>query len=368
MRISFKDLFYNLAFFIAATAILYFGKDILIPIAFALLIAFILYPAVKWLTSRNVKKLLAIIIVMIGVLLLSSGVLFLFSTQVIDIAGNYTDFLNKLRSTWNALLSFFNEHVQVIPDLESQDLLDRLSNFFSDSSIVIISDTIGFTSSFFSYLTLSLIYTFLILFYHDHFLRAISEMSTKENRGKFVEMLKQIQQVGQQYFTGMLLLILLLGLLNSLGLLVIGIDYPFFFGFLAALLAIIPYIGTTLGGLIPTVYAFVTYDSYWYPIGVIGVFWAIQFIEGNFLNPKIVGGTMQINALVSILALIVGGILWGLPGMILFLPLTAMVKVICGHYENLKPIALLLSDSRKEKVRSNLFSRMNRFLKSKINQ
>lgn len=348
MNISFSKLFYVVASIIGIVAIMYFGKVLLIPICFAMLFAFILYPLVKWLNKKGVKKVFGIILTLGGVFILFSGVLVLFSAQIIDMAGQYSKFLAKLNETLDKSITFLNDKVQIIPDIESQEILDKLSNVFSDSSFLIISDTVSVTGSFLSFVVLAAIYTFLILFYSEHLTEALARFNHRSKRKPFIEMLREVQQVGQKYFTGMLLLILVLGVLNTVGLLILGMDYAFFFGFLAALMAIIPYVGTTLGGLIPTIYAFVTFDSYWYPVGVIGIFWFIQFLEGNYLNPRIVGGNMQINALFSIFSLIAGSVLWGIAGMILFLPMVAMLKVVCNHFEELKPVASLIGERIKE--------------------
>lgn len=329
---------------IGITAILWFAKSLLIPLTFALLSAFILYPIVRWLTRKGLKKVLAIVLTLVGVFVVLGGILVLFSAQIIEMTGQYTVFIDKLRSTLEKSISFLNEKVQVIPDIQSSTIVEKISNIFSDSGFIIISDTVSFTSTFFSFLVLSIIYTFLILFYSEHLTEALARFSPRKNHDAFVQMLREVQKVGQQYFTGMVLLILVLGALNTIGLLILGVDYSFFFGFLAAIMAIIPYIGTTLGGLIPTIYVFVTYDSYWYPLGVILIFWFIQFLEGNFLSPRIVGGNMQINALFSIFSLIAGSVLWGIAGMILFLPMMAMLKVICSHFEELQPVASLIGD------------------------
>lgn len=344
MNISFSKFFYVVASIIGIVAIMYFGKVLLIPICFAMLFAFILYPLVKWLNNKGIKKVFGVILILGSVFILVSGVLVLFSAQIIDMAGQYSNFLSKLNETLDKSITFLNDKIQIIPDIESQEILDKLSNVFSDSSFLIISDTVSVTGSFLSFVVLATIYTFLILFYSEHLTEALSRFSPNKHKRSFLSMLREVQKVGQQYFTGMLLLILILGVLNTTGLLILGIDYAFFFGFLAALMAIIPYVGTTLGGLIPTLYAFVTYDSYWYPVGVIAIFWFIQFVEGNFLNPKIVGGNMQINALFSIFSLIAGSVIWGIAGMILFLPIVAMLKVVCSHFEELKPVAALIGE------------------------
>lgn len=344
MNISFKNIFYVTASIIGLVVILSLAKNLLIPLCFAVLFAFILYPLVKWLTKKGMNKALSILLIMISLTIINVGVIVIFSAQIIEISGQFTNLFGKLKEALDASITFLNTKVQLIPDIKSKELTKQWAEFFSDNGFLMISDTVGITSSFFSYVILTVIYTFLILFYSKHLTSAISYFSPKNNRNTFKNMLKEIQEVGQQYLTGMVLLILILGLLNSIGLLIIGIEYSFLFGFLAALLAVIPYVGSTLGGLIPTFYAFVTYDSYWYPLGVIIVFGTIQFIEGNFLSPRIVGGSLKINALFSIISLIAGGFLWGVAGMILFLPMIAMLKVVCNNYEELRPISMLLGN------------------------
>jgi predicted PurR-regulated permease PerM len=165
-----------------------------------------------------------------------------------------------------------------------------------------------------------------------------------ENHERIYNMLKNIQRVGMQYLSGMFILILILGFANSIGLWIIGIDSPFLFGFLAAILSIIPYIGTTFGATIPVIYAFMSHDSLFVPFAVVILFWSIQTIESNFLSPKIVGSSLNVNALVAILSLLMGASVWGIAGMILFLPFAAMLKVICEEFEPLRPVAMLISN------------------------
>lgn len=142
----------------------------------------------------------------------------------------------------------------------------------------------------------------------------------------------------------MMLLIVIIGLANSIGLWIIGLDNPFLFGFFAAFLSIVPYIGTAVGAIIPIIYAFVSFDSLWPVLAVAILLWFVQLVTDNFLSPKIVGGSLRINALASILSLIIGALVWGIAGMILFLPLTSMLKVFCQEYEELKPVALLIGN------------------------
>lgn len=157
-------------------------------------------------------------------------------------------------------------------------------------------------------------------------------------------MFKSVQHVGQQYLFGMIIIVIVIGFANSIGLMLIGIDNPFLFGFLGSFLAIIPYIGTVSGAILPFMYALIYHNSLGMALAVAILYWFVQLISDNFLSPKIVGGNMNINAITAILSLIIGAVVWGIAGMILFLPFAAMFKIVCEEYEDLKPVAVLIGN------------------------
>ena len=144
----------------------------------------------------------------------------------------------------------------------------------------------------------------------------------------------------------------IVGLLNSLGLLILGIENPFFYGFLAALLLLIPYVGIIIGSIIPAIIALVTKDSAMYSVGVIGLFSFVQFIEGNFITPKITGSKVSINALVAIVSIIGFSMLWGTSGMILALPIVASLKILFDAIPSLEPYGFVLGEPREDQIKS----------------
>ena len=326
MTISFKDHFFALAFFVLTVFVIWISKTLLVPLAFGFLFALVLYPLVRLLISKGFHIIWAIITSMLGIMIGGGGIIFFFSAKLVSVIEEFKNFQTKLVDLINKTITFINDDVPFINDLSSDMLLQNMKEFFSDSGLFIVSDTISKTGSFLSFFLLIFLYAFLILLYYQNLTNAFTHFVTEENRSSFKEMLRGVQRVGQKYLTGMFLLIVVLGVLNSIGLLIIGLDYAFFFGFFAAILAIIPYIGTALGGLIPTFYALMTYDSPWYAVAVIAVFWFVQTLEGNFLSPYIVGSNLNLNALVAVLSLIAGGLLWGLPGIILALPFAAYAQ------------------------------------------
>jgi predicted PurR-regulated permease PerM len=140
-----------------------------------------------------------------------------------------------------------------------------------------------------------------------------------------------------------LTVILILAILNSIGLLIIGVDYAVFWASLAAFLSIIPYIGTTLGGLLPFMYSFATATSWWQPVAVVGLYFGVQQIEGNLITPYVVGSNVKINPFIAIISLLIGGFIWGLAGIVLGIPIAAIIKLVFDHIDAFKPVGALMS-------------------------
>lgn len=344
MNLSFQKMFFVIATVFALFAIMILGRTVLIPLTFALLLSFILLPVSNRLESWGVNRLLAAFLSILFMFILLGAGIFLFSTQIVKLTEEFTDFQEKILNTLAELTYFINSNFNFVSDLGRGDLIDKMKEWFNDSAGSLVSQTFSGTSSFLTGLISVIIFTFLILIYRKGLTHSMSMFFSKENRPRAIGMFKSVQDVGKQYLFGMIIIMSILGVANSLGLWLIGIDNPILFGFLAATLAIVPYVGTAVGAGIPILYAFVAYDSLWMPFSVLILFWAIQVIESNFLSPKIVGGSLKLNALTAILSIIIGASVWGVAGMILFLPLSAMLKSVCEEYEELKPVALLIGD------------------------
>lgn len=344
MKLSFQKSFYVLAFIFGLFAIMVIAKSILIPLSMAMLISFILLPVVKKLESWGVNNLLSAFISILILFLIIGGGVTLFSAKMINISDQLNDFTGKIMNTLTEVIIFINSNVYFIEDLNREELIEKGKEWLNESSGSIVQNTFNSTTSFLTGLITTIIFTFLFLIYRKGLTRAFVAFGGDENKGKIFRMLKNMQSVGKKYLSGMFLLILILGFANSTGLWIIGIDSPILFGFLAAILSIVPYIGTTIGATVPVLYAFMTSDSLWTPIAVMILFWSIQTIESNYLNPKIVGSSLNVNALVAILSLLIGASVWGIAGMVLFLPFAAMLKVLCEEFDQLKPIAMLISN------------------------
>ncbi len=367
MELSFRKTFFVIGTVIALVVILVFGKTILIPLSLALIIAFILFPVVKKLEKWGLGSILAAVCAILMVYIVIGGFITLFSTQIAQLSSDVSQFGEKLSGLFTDVIVFINKNFNFIDDLKRDELLEEGKDWLQKSGGSLAGKTFSGITTFLTGLVTITIFSFLFLIYRNYLTKAFLHFADKKNRPRVFKMLKNIQKVGQQYLSGMFILILILGTANSLGLWIIGIDSPLLFGFLAASLSIIPYLGTTLGATIPVLYAFMTHDQLWVPLAVAGLFWFVQLVESNFLNPKIVGSSINVNPLVAILSLIVGASIWGVAGMVLFLPFAAMLKVFCGEFDQLKPVAMLINSHEDEsKEDSNLVKKVKSwFSKSK---
>ncbi len=345
MNISFQKSFFALGLAILIFAVLILAKTVLIPLGLALLLSFILFPLHKKLLKWRMGNIPGALLSILSLAFVIIGALTFFSAEILSLSDQVSEFGDKLMKLYVDLIAYINQNISFINDLDEQELLNNLRERLKSSAGGLLGETFSSSTSFLAGLFTTIIYTFLLLIYRNGLVSAFMKFAPKTKEEQFFNMLKNIQQVGQKYLSGMLMLIVILGLANSIGLWIIGIDSPFLFGFFAATLSLIPYIGTTLGATIPVLYAFMSQDELWVPIAVALMFWFIQLLESNFLSPKIVGSSVNVNAFAAILSLIIGASVWGIAGMVLFLPFAAMLKVVFQEYKELKPVALLISES-----------------------
>ncbi|MFO7656034.1 MAG: AI-2E family transporter [Bacteroidales bacterium] len=370
MKLSFKKLFFILVFIFGLFAILALAKPVLIPLSMALFISFILLPVVKKLEGWGLNKMLSAFLSLLMLFIIIGGSITLFSAEIMSLSDKLDDFTGKIMKTLSDAVIFINNNVNFIDDLNSEKMVENGKEWIKQSSGSLIQNAFSSTAAFISGLIATIIFTFLLLIYREGLTKAFIAFGDDNNKKRIFVMLKNIQSVGKKYLSGMFLLMIILGFANSIGLWIIGIDSPFLFGFLAAILSIVPYVGTTLGATIPVLYAFMSSDSLWMPVAVMVLFWSIQIIESNFLNPKIVGSSVNVNALAAILSLLIGASVWGIAGMVLFLPFAAMLKVVCEEFDQLKPIAMLISsdisgDKKEDPKISKWFNKMKGWFKKK---
>lgn len=328
---------------VLAGFILYIGRDVLMPIAFSAFIAVLLDPVVKFLTRHRVSRLAAICIAVLAFLLVVAGVLAFCAAEI----AQFTEELPKLEERVGTYLHTLQQYVEEkfnIQPSKQTDLLKQGGAAVAKGSGAFLGGTLLALGNVTLLVFLIPIYVFLFLFYRDLFTEFFFRLANRGQHGKVGAILHESSAMVQQYLVGRLIETVLVTVLNTAALFALGIDYAILFGLLAGLLNLIPFIGVFIGSILPTIMALITKDSVWYAVGVVGTFSVIQFIDNHLIMPFIVGGRVKINSLVAIAALIVGGELWGVVGMVLSLPIVAIIKVVFDRINGMKPWGMLLGD------------------------
>jgi predicted PurR-regulated permease PerM len=335
------DYIYKLMVIIALTIFaVILCRDIVIPLAFAVFLSMVLLPIVKKL-ERKTGTTLAVTIVVVGGMVVFGLLSWLLVNQIIYLANdlpNLQDRTNKFLDDikglmWTELNIGQSERNQMV-----QDFLKSVSKYLGDF-LVTTSNTLATVIQI-------PIYMFLLLIYRDKFKLFFLSMLPKGNREMAWK--KDIENVTQGYIAGLMLVTLIVATLNTMGLLFLGIKHAIFFGILSGVLTIIPYVGIFIGALLPTIMALITKESAWYAVGVVAVFTVVQFLEGNFITPRITGSKVSINALAAIIALLLGGKILGIAGMILAVPAIGILKIVLSYSSRLRPFVILLGDAGPE--------------------
>ena len=336
----------------ALTAILFIAKSIIIPLVFATIIAIMLNPVVDFLVRIKINRVVAIAIVM----MLTFIVLFAFVSLVISQISRFSDswpilvekFTGIINQNISDAASYFDKDPQKI-----HEWITKVQGEIINSSTAAIGQTLVIVGSGLVVLFLLPVYIFLILFYQPILLEFIHRLFSTDYHNKINEIVSQVKKVIQQYLFGLLIEAVLVAILDTAALLILGIEYALLLGIFGALLNMIPYIGGLIAVAMPMMVALVTKTPV-YAIYVMIAYYLIQLIDNNYIVPKIVASKVKINALFSIIVVIAGNALWGIPGMFLSIPVLAIVKLICDHIEPLKPWGFLLGDTMPPLLKINL--------------
>lgn len=349
MNTEFKMPFYAKAALIfiglfTLVSILYIAQSIIVPIVYSVIIAILLNPLVRFFVKRKMNRILAISIVLTSVSLIIIMCFAILSTQLNEFTDALPIILDKFYEILNSSIDWVSDNFNISTRKINKYILDSKTEALSSSgsSIALTLTTVG---SVLVVLVLVPVYVFMILFYQSHLVDFIYKLFGENNRKEVGEVFTSSKSIIQNYLVALLIEAGIIAVLNSIGLFILGIEYAIVLGILGALLNIIPYLGGLIAMAIYMLIAIVTKESHSYALYVLLLYSFIQLIDNNLIMPKLVGSKVKINALIAIIAVIVGGAIWGVSGMFISLPIIAILKIIFDHIPSLQPWGFLLGDT-----------------------
>lgn len=324
------------------------AKHLLMVITLAILMSYLLYPLVVRLEMLRLPRFLANLIAILLLFSVFTGIIFLMYKQLEVLL----DDLPSLKAQALQNIDQLETYIQSISGLEvhkqHQWLKENVNNIFESGS-KFLSATFTATTSTLVKMFLLPVFIYYMLFYRQKFFIFLLRIIPGDKKSVAVVILKKISQMVQRYIGGVFIVVLVLSVLNSIGLAIVGIQYPIVFGLISAFFNFIPYFGTWIGAAVPLLFALLTGDSIQIALGVLILFTIIQFTENNILTPNITGGYVDINPLITILSIIIGGMVWGVAGMVVVLPVVATIKIISEHTPSMHAVAYLISNQQERK-------------------
>ena len=343
--------------------ILYIAQGIIVPLIFAIIIAILLQPVVKFFVRRRMNRVIAIVItLLLTFLVIAAFGGFLFS-QASRFSESWPILVEKFTSILNETITWASGYFDISPEKINVWITQTKGELINFSGAA-IGQTLVSIGGFLVVLFLIPVYVFMILFYQPIILDFIHRVFAESHQSQVSEIVRKIKTVIQRYLAGLVIEFVLVATLNSTALLILGIEYAILIGIIGALLNLIPYIGGLVAVALPIMIAVATKSSAWYALYVLAAYYFIQLVDNNYIVPKIVASKVKINALFSIIVVLAGNALWGIPGMFLSIPLLAIVKLICDHIEPLKPWGFLLGDTMPNLLKLKPFQM--RWLKFKL--
>jgi predicted PurR-regulated permease PerM len=321
--------------------ILYVGRTLFVPLSFSLLISFVLYPICRWLEGKGMPRWAAIAICLVVLLLIFGGLGWLLVNQLMRLVEEWPNLQQKLAVAIRDV-SLLLEQNFGLKVARQTNWLESMGNNVASNLLNMLKDVLYTSVVSVVLLVLIPLYMALILYNREQLASALYSLFSRSEHQKIRTILHETITTYYNFIKGMAIVYAIVGTLNTIGLLILGVPHALFFGVVASILTFIPYVGITIGAILPMTVAWITYDSLWYPAGVVMVFAVVQYLEANLIFPWAVSYRLQVNMLFTLLAIVAGGILWGASGMILFIPYLAILKLIADKHENMRTISLLL--------------------------
>ncbi|HVU55151.1 MAG TPA: AI-2E family transporter [Puia sp.] len=326
--------------------ILAWTEVLIIPLLFAIIFSSMLFPICLRLEKWGFHKGLAAFIAVLAAGILLALFLTVVITQLLHLMGEGPLFVQKTGALIDKAETYISQHWRIDKSTQAGHL-HQLIEKLKENSSAYFSSTMSFTANLVSQFVLVLLFSFFLLYFRVFFLEFFYKVFASSDKLLIDDTMQKIYLVIQNYLIGLLKVIGIIGTLNTIGLWSLGIESPLFFGFLGGILVIIPYIGILIGSALPFIVALITKDSAWYAVGVLGVFFFVHILEGNLITPYVVGSKISINPLIAVFSLLLFGKLWGLSGLILALPVTAICKIIFDLLPGFKAVGFLLGKPQK---------------------
>lgn len=360
MTISLSSVIKKLALLFLIFTGLYFAQDFLMPLCIGGILATLFLPFCHWMEKKKIPKAIAVFISLLVLLLLIFMIISLVGYKISELISDIEILKQKIIETGTKIQKYIFETLS-LTITEQHEILKSEQPSYGN----MIQVMLGSMTSFLSNSILLLVYFVFLLYYRSHIKNFLVRLTPKSQQAEMQEIIQKVATVSQQYLIGLSKMIVLLWIMYGIGFSIIGVENAIFFAILCGLLEIVPFVGNITGTTLTVLIAAINGANTQLLLGIVIVYGIVQFIQGWVLEPLIVGSQVKINSLFTIIALVLGELIWGITGIILAIPLTAMLKIVCDHFEPLKPYGFLIGEIETPKKEIGFVEKLKKIIPSK---
>lgn len=351
-----------LLFLVIAAVVL--AKPFLVPLTFAGLLSMLFLPLSAKLERKGWHRGIAALVCLLLFVAALAGILTLLGWQLSGLAEDISKAKGNITSQLDKLKEYVSNTIGISQQKQQELIKKQQSSAGSNGGQAVTAVLSGLGGTLANTL-LVLVYTFLLLYFRTRIKEFILKLTPIDERYKAKKIMQDSRKVSQKYLTGMAMMIGCLWVLYGIGFSIAGVKHALFFAMLCGVLEIIPFVGNLTGTALTVLMAFTQGGGSSMVLGVVAVYAVVQFVQTYLLEPLVVGSEVNINPLFTIMGLVLGELIWGIPGMILAIPIMGIAKIICDNIEPLKPFGYLLGEDKKEKGSSGFLAKVKKlFAKS----
>jgi len=323
---------------------MWFGKSLLVPLFFSFLVAILLHPAALFFERKRFPRPLAAVTTLIIFMILVLGLFYFFSHQVVRLSRDLPSLQAKVLEKWEDIQAWISDKYHITNteqvaymNKSAAGILNTTMNSVA-TTFVGIAETLILTIFFF-------IFTFFILQYRRLLMKFVVELFDDSHNDRVNGVISRIRSLINSYVLGLLIEMSVVAILIFTSLIIIGVKYALLISIMAAVFNIIPYLGIYFCMAVALLITAAT-GSTANVVAVGIVFLVTHFADANVILPHVVGGKMKMNPFITILVVLIGHLIWGIPGMFLFIPLTAIIRLISEEVPGMKPLATLIGEEK----------------------
>ena len=282
------------------------------------------------------------------IVLFFAGIIALLAWQVSDMSQNAPEIEKSINAKVQQVREYITNTLG-IPQQKQQEILQKQQQSSGSKLSATISGAFASVGTLLTNFLLILVYIFLFMYFRAHLKKFVLKLVPPQETANANRIMQNSRKVAQKYITGMMLMIVGLWIMYSIGFAIAGVKNFFFFAILCGLLEIVPFVGNLIGNVLTVVVTLAQGGSMNVVLGILITYALVQFIQSYILEPVVVGSEVSIHPVFTIIGIILGEFLWGIPGMILAIPIMGIIKIVCDHIEPLKPFGFLIGEEKKKR-------------------